>query len=186
VAIELQEAKALVGITNNQHDTELPMFIGAAVRLITHRCGPLTPVNLVQDRRAPGELFLLHEWPVLTITSVTLYPGGTTVPAQDFTTQSDGYVLDPDMPALEYHFGQRNVRVAYQAGRVELTDDLRDGVLELFAHLWRSSQNRTGLGQRAVFGGSNPSQDAPFPAGFAMPHRVSELIEGELRPPVLG
>jgi hypothetical protein len=184
--ITLEQAKEHVGIRNTEHDNELPPFLGAAAKMIAHRCGPLTAIDVVEDHRAPGDLLLLREWPVLSVTAVTLFPAGTTVAAADFETGASGYVLDPDMPALTYSFGLRNVRVAYTAGRSELPDDLRDAVLDLFAHLWRASQNRVGLGQRAVFGGSNPDQDAPFPAGFAMPRRVAELIEGELRPVVLG
>jgi hypothetical protein len=182
----LEEVKDELRITIQEFDTQLPKFVGAAQRLLTDRCGPLEPVDLVEDHRDPGGLLLLREWPVVAVTTVTLFPGGTVVAEQDFTTAAPGYVLEPDLPALEYAFGSRNVRVAYTAGRTELPDDLYRALLDLVAHLWRASQNRVGLGQRAVFGGSNPDQDAPFPAGFAMPHRVAELIEGELRPVVVG
>jgi hypothetical protein len=184
--VDLVEAKARVNITNTQHDGELPGFIAAAERLVAERCGPLETVQLVEDHRAVRGPVLLDVWPVQSVESVTTYPGAVTVPAQDFTTADDGYHLDAAAAAIEYPFGGRNVRVAYTAGRAVLPPDLREAVLELFAHLWRASQNRTGLGQRAVFGGANPDQTAPFPAGFAMPFRVQELLEGEMRPPVIG
>jgi hypothetical protein len=182
----LEQVKDELRITNAEHDNQLPTFLGTAIRMIASRCGPLTPTDLVEDRRnVTSSLLILHEWPVLAVTTVTLFPSARVLPGQDFTTGGDGYVLDPDVPSLEYRFGGANVRVAYRAGRSELSEDLHRALLDLTAHLWRASQNRTGLGQRAVFGGSNPSQDAPFPAGFALPRRVEEQIEGELRPPVV-
>lgn len=185
--ITLAETKLHLGITNGQQDIELGGFINAAEKLVVERCGPLSVVDVVEDHRRPGPEILLLQWPVVSVTTVTMFPSGTVVAEQNFATDSPGYLLDLDAAALAYGFGTANVRVAYKAGRAALTPDLRIGVLDLIAHLWRASQNRVGVGQRAVFGspGQDPDKAAPMPAGFAMPHRVRELLEGEMRPPVI-
>lgn len=184
----LAEFKAELGITNNQHDIELPRFLNAATLKIVELCGPLSEVQLVEDTRNAREHVHLRDWPILSVQSVTLHPSGRVVGADNITVAGpQGYVLDPDAAMITYAFGGSHVRVAYTAGRAAVPDDLKTAVLDLATHLWRASQNRTGLGQRAVFGGAtrDPDMNSPYPAGFAMPRRVTELIEAHLRPPVI-
>lgn len=183
--LSLPEARKAINDTGSADDVELAGVLAAAEKMVIERCGAVQPtVIAAEDHRDVGGLLVLHRWPVLSVQTVTRYPGGGLVAADDVLTGTLGYVQHDD-GTLEYDFHARVVRVAYTCGRTTVPDDLRHGTEQLFAHLWRASQNRTGLGQRAVFGGSNPTQDAPFPAGFAIPHRVAELLDSEMRPPVI-
>lgn len=188
MAATLEEFKDDLGITNNQHDSELPRFLSAATLKIVELCGPLSEVQVIEDTRNAHEDVYLREWPIRSVQSVTLYPSGRLVAPDDITVSGDdGYVLDLDAAMITYRFSGSHVRVAYTAGRAAVPDDLKTAVLDLASHLWRASQNRTGLGQRSVFGGAtrDPDMNSPYPAGFAMPRRVTELIEAHLRPPVI-
>lgn len=185
VIVTVDEVKDHLGKGGTIDDAEIAGFIAAAEKLIIERCGPAVPTALTEDHRTPGPVLFLRQWPVLSVQTVTRYPGAVVVAADDPVTGAYGYVLDTELGALEYPFHGAMVRVAYTAGRTVVPGDLRMGTLELIAHLWRSGKNRVGPGGQRVFGGKDPDNDAPFPAGFAMPYRVSELIAAELKPPVL-
>lgn len=184
--LDLPAARKAINDTGQADEVELTGVLAAAEKLVLDRVGDITALQVVEDHRHVDGLLVLHRWPVLSVTSVTLLPAGTVVAPDDPVTGEAGYVLHDD-GTLEHDFrGARVVRVAYTAGRTSVPDDVRHGTERLLAHLWRGSQHRIGgAGQRTVLGGGQ-LQDATVPSGFAWPHAVTELLDSETRPAVIG
>lgn len=200
----LTEVKAALTIpeTDEANDPRLQGIIDAAVEKVADLCGPLEPVDVVEDHRIgrrrgyahefyeerhpQDEDLLLRVWPVLSVQTVTCYPGATVVPEIDIVTGTDGYELDLVAGVLSYPYFGTHVRVAYRAGRETVPAGLVEAIEILVDHLWRRAKNRVGVGQRTVYGGADPEKTSPFPAGFAMPKAASELLEYHLKPAGLG
>jgi hypothetical protein len=186
--LTLPEVKDRLRESSEAHDLRLPAYIGAAERMVIERCGPVTPVDVVEDHRDVDCVVLLRVLPLLSVTTVTVYPGATAVAAEDLAAGTPGYVLDLDAGTLEHSSfaAGRTVRVAYRAGRATVPEDLRNATLDLVAHLWRMSAQRVGPGQHGVFTGRSPEESRPYPAGFAMPRHVEEMLGPETLPPRIG
>jgi hypothetical protein len=190
--LTLEQVKDHLRETSAAQDQRLPRYIAAAERMVHERCGHVLPAPYVEDVDVHRVQRLSHltvnELPVLDVQSVLLAPDGRAVPAGDAIVGVDGWVLqDPRSGVLELHghHGPR-ARVTYRAGRTAVPELLVTATLDLVQHLWRSSQNRVGPGQQGVFTGRSPDESRPYPAGFAMPRAVAEMLEPELLPGIIG
>jgi hypothetical protein len=175
--ISLAEAKKHLNkdLAKTTDDAELLEFVTAACSKIVDLIGPVAPVTVVETVpcRAPLQVIVLEQHPVISVTSVTA--DGTTVPEADFGTGVSGWVLDPG-PGLLGHsqrwpWGQ--VQVTYRAGRTALPGNIRLAALELTGHLWKQSQLNNGGGRPQITG-----DDPVMMPGlaYALPLRVRELL----------
>lgn len=176
--ITVDDLKTYLNKSSTGDDAELQGFVDAAERMVVQRVGEVSPVAVTEDHYDTNRVVLLDRMPVLSVQTVTTYPGGQVVAEADLVSGVDGWRLDGW--SLLMPSPAQMVRVAYTAGRAEVPGNIRLAALELAGHLWRMTQNGQGGGIRPQF---NESQ--PFAPSYAMPYRVLELLHGELLPPVV-
>lgn len=175
-AAVLAELKVHLNKSDSRDDAELSGFLAAADAMLVDLVGEIDPVSVVEDYRDAGSVVPLRRHPVLSVQSVTTYPGAVTLPAEDLAAGVEGWYLDRGLLVLPCRF--RAVRVSYTAGRTVVSDNIRMAVLELAGHLWQVTQNAQ---PRPQFGGS----EARVLSGFAIPRRVVEMVQSDMYGPVV-
>lgn len=147
-------------------DTELERTLGAAIRVVERKVGPLTPIPVVEHHLglALAAELVLRRAPVKTLTSVEVLGGGTVT--------ADQYVLDAEAGIVELAGGRRlhgDYTVTYEAGWAEVPEDIELATYIIAAHLWDTQR---------VPGRSRPGQPADQQPlrGFAIPNRAATLL----------
>ncbi|MDR7278931.1 head-tail connector protein [Catenuloplanes atrovinosus] len=177
-AVTLDAVKRHLNITGDAADAELPTFIATAQAMVEELVGPISPVEIVGERHTSGTCQVwLHRTPVLTVVSVAERTGGTSTPLDPAA-----YFLDPDDGSLTREgyagarFGGSLLLVTYEAGRDPVPPGLQWAIMELTAHLWRSTQAQRGGRART------DTLDATTGAAFGMPNRVRDALTPWLLP----
>lgn len=198
--VSLDDVKSELNKTSTTDDAELEDYIGrASAILLNHpeyRVADAAGVtSYTQDWTLGGNVIVLDHLPVVAVTSVTEYVGGTgTVLASEPITTAAftgyGYRLDSESGILTrlsggYPTGWLGaVRVVYTAGLSSVPDDVRDAALNLVRHLWET-QRGGGAGRPVV---PLDPDFASAPAGvssYLLPHRVMEALAAYRRGPVI-
>lgn len=168
----LSSLKDFLDIKTGEYDGELPSYLGAAESTIVHRCGPVSPQEFTEDSHANYGTFVVNNWPVVSVDSVT---------------DDEGRVADLSRMKLDKNAGVVRLRtyltghieVVYTAGYASCPDDLELAIYVVAGHLWDTQRGRSGsfaqihgLDDDAPVGG-----DASFYVmqGFALPRRAMEL-----------
>lgn len=194
--ISVEEAKRHLNksATITTDDEELQAWIDATTYVIEREIGAVVPRQITESYDGGVQSITLRRGPVLSVQLVQEYtsPGQLNtltaqVPAGPFTDNQ--YMLDAPRrllirtmggyPSQFYWFGANSILVTYTIGRRPITENIREGALELVAHYWRASQFSTGR--------ANPrdgTNDAAL-VGIALPNRVAALI-GRKQAPRLG
>lgn len=187
----LAEAKDALNIdqANTDHDDEIQLYVDAADRVIEDLVGPVTPADFDEWYDGGYGDIVLRHWPVTDITAVTEYSGATptdlTVATSPDLVTSTSYVLDPDTAILyrrstwgnvAFATGTANIRVQYTAGRATTPANIKLAAIEFIRHNYQLAQQ----GGSPTYGGAG--EEGPWvPSGFAIPARVYELLQPDLR-----
>lgn len=170
--LALTDVKAYLAITSGTHDVVLQGFIDAAEAAIGSKCGPLGPIDVVQQVAASAGTIMLSTFPVLTLTSIAPAGGGAALSLSAVTLDGPSGVVSG--------VSSGTYVVAYSAGRATnaVPADLLMGTKELVRHLWDTQRGPT---KRP--GSTSESTANTIPgAAYMMPFRVSELIAPHLLP----
>ena len=161
--LTLSEVARYLRVSEGQHVQDLTLVRDAGEKAISRKCGPLEPTVIVERFPGSRRAFSLRRTPVISVTSIV--PVGSTV-------EQSGYNVDLAAGVIEIQSGYFPASwydVTYVAGRANLPDDLRLGILELIKHLWVNWQ-------RGAAG--RPSNVPPEPgAAYLWPYKVQQLIE---------
>jgi hypothetical protein len=174
--VTLEEAKRQLDITGDSEDVELQTYIDALPAVIEGFVGVIEQRE-VTDRVTGGgaALAVLHP-PLLSVTSLTGAGAAYSVDALtvDGAAGIIGRADGSPFPAGAY-------TVTYTAGRPEVPPTIKLAALVLLQHLWRTQRaTRGGL----AGGGDDFSVTEPIPGfGYAVPHRVLQLLDSFRLPP---
>lgn len=167
-AVSLAEAKAHLNITASTYDTELTAFIDRAESALAGRLGgPISTASGTETYDGGGTVVQLRRVPVVSVAAVT----------QDAVAITD-YALDPsagllyrDEDGASWEYGVRNISVTYTAGYSTVPDALKQALLELVRHLWKT--------QRGGMDGRNPmmGDETVAGTGWTFPLRVEQLLD---------
>lgn len=174
--VTLEEAKRQLNITGDSEDVELQVYIDALPEVIEGFVGVVEQREITDMVTGGGAALAVLHPPLVSVTSLS--DGSTSYPADTLTvngvagtiTQSGGGAF----PAGTY-------MVTYTAGRAEVPPTIKLAALILLQHLWRTQRaSRGGL----AGGGDDFSVTEPIPGfGYAVPHRVMQLLDSFRLPP---
>jgi uncharacterized phiE125 gp8 family phage protein len=170
-AVHVSEAREHLGSPSTAavSDARLETFIARAESAIARRTGPLVAEAKTARVRTGSEGLALPDFPVLSLTSVTLV-GGSAVPVADLFV-SPGGVVQWSLGVMGTYFPRGVYDVAWQAGWGATPDDvpadLKLAVLELVRHFWETQRGESRTRGQAEERGP----------GFTFPNRVEELLE---------
>lgn len=195
--LSLDEGKRALNIplADTTQDVEVASFITAVSRRIDDMCGPVVVRAITGEVHTGGSGMLFPRYaPVATITSLVEYTGTTaatlaaetnsTKTASDYLLGADGYVVYRRASGGDSIFpvGRSNVVITYTAGRHANTaavDPLFKQAAAIFlSHLWKFEQGQGST----TFGGAGEGLGIP---SFGTPNAVRDLLEDELRAPVV-
>jgi hypothetical protein len=123
---------------------------------------------------------------VNTIPAPNMFSYSIDVPATgEITRRSAGNVAIPFMP------GDSNIAVTYTAGRKTIPANIRLAALELIAHWWQNSQQRTAGGSQNEYSYDSMNVDFTRTTGMSainqgVPYRILELLKPHRRQPIIG
>ncbi len=159
------------------------LYIAAVTPVIESLTGPITVQDRTRAMSGDGSRALAMPWPFTAVTSIV--ENGILLSSSDYYTEgSTGLIYRGALPGMYYiepaaspyylrywPYGMDNVIVTVTTGVTVVPGNVRLAALELFKHLWS-----TRSGARPAFGNRSPD-DAPYvPSGFAVPHKVTELL----------
>lgn len=172
------------GVTGGDIDDDavLQPYVDAVDPVIEDLVGPVSTQSKV-IRVDGGRRTVMLPWPVTSVTSVT--ENGAAVPSDSYTVDAAaGMILRGSPQAVScWAPGTLNIEVTAIVGRDPLPANIKLAAQELLKHLWTSRQ-----GPRPSVGG-RVNSDTAFvqttwtPSGFAVPHKVAELLAATPRLP---
>lgn len=187
----LAETKDALNIdqADPSHNAEIQIYVDAADRVIEDIVGPVNQATYDEWYDGGYGDIVLRHWPVLTLASVTEYSGTTpttlTVAATPDAVTASSYVFDTETAILyrrstwgnvAFAKGTSNVRVQYTAGRIPVPVNIKLAAIEFIRHNYQLSQQ----GGSPTYGGAG--EEGPWvPSGFAIPTRVYELLQPDIR-----
>lgn len=114
------------------HDRELTLrFLPAAYAAVEERCGPPLPVVRTRTFRVIGGCAVVTDWPVLSVTSVTVDGSPVT-----------GFTFDDLFGVVTLPTGTSATRatITYTAGRLAMPETMQLAVLQHVREFWLRSQ----------------------------------------------
>jgi hypothetical protein len=176
--LDVAEARQQLNITTDAHDTELAYYVSATTAIIEGHIGPVLPRD-VTEVQPGGCVLVLHQAPVLSLTSLTPVP-----------LVSTGYaVADLDVdPAtgivrrLDGGGFAGPLRVTYRAGRDAVPPNVGLAARIIVGHMWETQ--RVSAASRPVFGQHEDMLPTPS-MGFIIPRRAMELLQPDTLGPVV-
>lgn len=173
--LTLEDAKAQLNITGTANDTELQAYVASVVPVIEHFVGPVE-AREVQENHDGGGVLVLRQTPVISVTTVVPLYGGSAIDVEGLVVDGDtGEVRRASRASFPAS------RVTYQAGRSSIPPTINLAARMLVQHLWRTQTATRGP---VIAGGDDYSVSEVIPGlGYAVPHRVLELLEPWRLPP---
>lgn len=186
-------------------DTMIQDFMNSADAVINRVCGEVD--GATYDEWYPGgdTVIQLRHFPVQTITLVeenwgfvtytlTAQPGDTDpsltslwaysldLPLSGLITRrSVGNVV---VPFVNASGGGDNVRIQYTTGVAVIAGNIKHAYMDLVAHWWQNSQQRTLPG--GVSAESYDAVDTSSGYSAGVPYRIMEILTGARRGPIIG
>lgn len=194
--VDLASVKAHLNMipTDTTQDAELTGFILGATTVIRDMIGPIVPEQHLEYFDGAVMTISVAWQPLLSIQSIYEYYGlsafllteqplGTQINAFGFTVDYiTGQVTRRTFggQAALFAVGDKNIKVAYTAGRSDVPYNVRLGALELIRHNWSMTQQ---AGRPRIRSGMDAGGELAVPIGFAVPDRVVEWLAPHRRPP---
>lgn len=188
------EAKAALNITTTDFDAELDAYISAVSGSLDKLVGPIVKRTVNETRDGGDRSIWLYEYPIVSITSVTEYDdltqrilvaeSNTAKSANDYAIVLRSGQLKRRSSNMPWRFpcGAGNIVIVYEAGRYADTAAV-DARFKLAANLMLANLWRVEQGQgTATFGAAI---EPVFGSTFFIPNRVREILQNDLRPPVV-
>jgi hypothetical protein len=164
---------------NAARDEQLADFLDAATDLAEDFTGRTYRRQVVVETYDGGrDVIGLYQTPVQSVTALT--ENGVTLPSTNYVVDlTAGTVQRGTLygPGLLWLPGLQNITVTYVAGPSVLKARVRLGVLELTRHLWETQRGGSNQPRQA---GSGDDWDPR--SGYAIPHRVAELLQADMAP----
>jgi hypothetical protein len=193
--------------SNTSDDVALAGFISAASDVINAECGTVVPQSFNESYDGGDFQIWLRHIPVISIENIEEGWGFTNyeltyVPVNSPSTANMfAYSLDEPNTGLvtrrsggnvnvRFVIGESNIQVTYTAGRDVIPGAIRLAALELIAHWWQGSQQRS-MGATSISGYDATNTDFSRSTGVSplnqgVPYRVLELLRPFRRLPVIG
>ncbi len=194
--LSLLEGRDALNISSGQ-TTEIELYISAVSQALDRLCGPIVARDVTENHNGGDWSVWLWESPVRSITSVTEYDNLT---ARVLTAETNlakaptNYIADLDAGRVQrrsnnlyqrFACGAGNITVVFSAGRYADTTAVEErfklAAAIMLATNWRSEQ---GSGTN-TFGGFTTGEPV-FGATFAIPNKVRELLQNDMRAPLVG
>lgn len=174
--VTLEEAKRQLDITGTAEDVELQTYIDALDAVIEGFVGVVEQREITDTITGGGPVLAVLHPPLVAVSSLT----GRDVDyaADSLTVNGPAGIIGRSgggpFPAGDY-------TVTYTAGRPTVPPTVKLAALVLLQHLWRTQRaSRGGL----AGGGDDFSVSEPIPGfGYAVPHRVMQLLDSFRLPP---
>ena len=178
------------------NDTELQSFLDAATRVVEYITGPVLSRTVTEQRNGGQPSLTLRSTPVIGITSVTEYSSATatvlTQAANPAAATVSSYTFDASSGTLtrrtsggaarDFAAGDRNIVIAYTAGRGAVPENVKRAALHQAAHMYQATQ--LGGGQRRAPGQPLAAVgSAATGYGYGVPNAVREYLEADQRLP---
>lgn len=177
--VTLEEAKRQLGIVGDGEEVELQTYIDALPAVIEGFVGVVEEREITDTISGGGPALAVLHPPLVSVTSLS---GPGTAPV---AYTSDRLALDGPAGVISRadggHFPNGAYTVTYTAGRPTVPPTIKLAALVLLQHLWRTQRaSRGGL----AGGGDDFSVTEPIPGfGYAVPHRVMQLLDSFRLPP---
>lgn len=172
--LALSDAKAYLGITSGDFDTQLGAIVAGAEAAIVEKCGPLEPTERTVRVAGGGTSTLLLPAPAGSIAAMADGDGNPIDVSTLHLDQEAGLLAANDGS----WFAARWYDITYDHGRTTCPPDLLLAVKELVRHLWESQRGGTRRPGSTV---SDATSNTIPGAAYMMPFRVSELIAPHLQ-----
>jgi hypothetical protein len=174
--ISLADARAALNLPTGTrvNDDELLLYVAATTPVIEDITGPIlgaTRVETYDGSRAAGAALLLHAYPTAITTVVE---DGTTLAATAYKVGQGGVLwrVGRDWSTLS----PGNVVVTYTVGSGVVPPNVILAAREEVRHLYQVGQ----VAARPALGTAQAPGMAYTPTGFAVPHRVVELLADQV------
>lgn len=174
--VTLEEAKRQLDITGTAEDIELQTYIDALPAVIEGFVGVVEQREITDTITGGGPTLAVLHPPLVSVSA--LAGRDVDYPADFLTVNGPAGIIGRSeggtFPAGDY-------TVTYTAGRPSVPPTIRLAALVLLQHLWRTQRaSRGGL----AGGGDDFSVTEPIPGfGYAVPHRVMQLLDSFRLPP---
>jgi uncharacterized phiE125 gp8 family phage protein len=192
---------------SNADDAALAGFIDAASDVIDTECNIVVPQQFEESYDGGDKELWLFHFPILSIELVreswgmisydlTQVDSAATAMQGNFSYSID----EPDTGQLlrrsagnaniPFQPGRGNIKVIYVAGRLAIPGTVRLAALELIAHWWQGSQQRSASGSMPrAYDSVNTDFSRALgltPINAGVPYRVIEMLKPFRRLPVMG
>ncbi|ODA69516.1 head-tail connector protein [Streptomyces sp. AVP053U2] len=174
--VTLEEAKRQLDITGTSEDVELQTYIDALPAVIEGIVGVVEQREVTDIVTGGGTTLAVLHPPLVSVSSLA---------GRDVSYPTDGLTVNGPAGIIGRlgggTFPVGDYTVTYTAGRPEVPPTIKLAALILLQHLWRTQRaTRGGL----AGGGDDYSVTEPIPGfGYAVPHRVMQLLDSFRLPP---
>lgn len=169
--ITLEDAKASIGVTGTQNDSDLEQYISAATPVIENIAGPVV-VREVTYTVNGGEAHYLLPARFTSVVSVEVDGVATT----GYDAYPRAGIVSPSSGV--FTLGAQNVEIVVSVGYETVPANIVLATRELVRFWWQQGRQ----GNRPGFGNEAPS-DPDVSTGYAVPRRVIELLQPDYRMP---
>lgn len=207
--VSLAEVKAHLRYptANVADDVAIQGFINAASDVINAECGIVVPQRFDETYDGGDFAIWLRHVPVIMIenleegwgfvnfelTQVQVNsPNSTNLFAYSIDEEATGNITRRSGGNVNIPFvsGKNNIHVTYTAGRDVIPGAIRLAALELIAHWWQGSQQRSmGGGSAGTFDNTDVDYSRALnatPLNQGVPYRIIELLKPFRRLPIIG
>lgn len=196
---------------DTQDDAALQLFMDAADQVMVKECGANVAIQYNEYYNGGNSAIFLHNAPVLSVELIEEGWGFSTfvldyvqvdspVVSTNFAYSIDdaetGYISrrTSGNVLIPFQAGTSNIHVVYTAGRNPIPPIIRLAELELIAHWWQGSQQRSPGAGANQFSYDTVNQDFPrsgpaagiIPINQGIPYRIIEMIKPYRSPPIFG
>jgi hypothetical protein len=192
-------------------DASLALFIDAADDVMRKETGDNVPILYDESHDGGDKFIFTYHKPVLSVENVeegwgfqnyeldfvevNSPPGQTGIFSYSIDNSETGMISRRTAGNINTRFlkGVSNIRITYTAGRNPIPPVIRLATLELIAHWWQNSQQRT-TGNSGAYSYDSVSEDlsrsGPF-AGtispyYGVPMRIIEMVKAFHAEPIIG
>lgn len=194
--------------TDTLDDAAIQGFISAADEVMIREVGHTVPKMFSETYNGGDTTICLSAVPVISVQNVEegwgfqnyelMQVQVNTIPATsmfaysidtpetgEITRRSAGNV------AIPFMHGDSNISITWTAGRKSIPGNIRLAALELIAHWWQNSQQRTSGGSQNEYSYDTTNVDFTRTTGYSainqgVPYRILELLKPHRRQPIIG